>query len=42
MMSSKIPQSAVRMAAFNQGLKTLQKSPHYAEVLQQAGCSLNP
>ncbi|MBC7919082.1 MAG: transporter substrate-binding domain-containing protein, partial [Rhodoferax sp.] len=32
MLSKKLPQSAARMAAFNRGLKVLQKSPHYGEV----------
>ena len=41
MMSEKLPQSAARMAAFNRGLKQLQKSKHYAEALRQPGCSLN-
>ncbi|MBC7919299.1 MAG: hypothetical protein H7Y28_15970, partial [Rhodoferax sp.] len=41
MLSKKLPQSAARMAAFNRGLKVLQKSPHYGEVLRQPGCSLS-
>jgi polar amino acid transport system substrate-binding protein len=41
MLSNKLPESAARMEAFNRGLKVLQKSRHYAEVLRQPGCSLN-
>ena len=41
MLSQKLPQSSARMAAFNRGLKVLQKSKHYGEVLRQPGCSLN-
>lgn len=41
MLSAKLPESAARMEAFNRGLKVLQKSRHYAEVLRQPGCSLN-
>lgn len=41
MLSEKLPQSAERMKAFNQGLRLVQKSSQYAEKLQQPGCSLN-
>jgi polar amino acid transport system substrate-binding protein len=42
MLSKKLPQSAQRMKAFNQGLRTVKKTSLYAERLTQAGCSLNP
>ena len=42
MLSDKLPQSAARMRAFNQGLRILQGSPEYAELLHLPGCSLNP
>ena len=41
MLSDKLPESAARMAAFNQGLKQLQKTKYYADALRQPGCSLN-
>jgi len=41
MLSKKLPQSAQRMKAFNQGLRVVQKSPIYSERLVQPGCSLN-
>ena len=41
MLSAKLPQSAERMKAFNQGLRIVQKSSQYAEKLVQPGCSLN-
>jgi polar amino acid transport system substrate-binding protein len=42
MLSKKLPQSAKRMKAFNQGLREVKKTSQYAERLVQAGCSLNP
>jgi polar amino acid transport system substrate-binding protein len=42
MLSAKLPQSADRMKAFNQGLRTVQKSHQFEERLLQPGCSLNP
>jgi len=42
MLSQKLPQSAQRMKAFNQGLRAVKKSSQYAERLLQPGCSLNP
>jgi polar amino acid transport system substrate-binding protein len=41
LLSAKLPQSARRMKAFNQGLRILQRSNVYAEKLQLPGCSLN-
>lgn len=41
MLSAKLPQSAERMKAFNQGLRIVQKTSQYAEKLVQPGCSLN-
>lgn len=42
MLSTKLPQSAQRMKAFNQGLRIVQKDYRYSEKLLQPGCSLNP
>lgn len=42
MLSAKLPQSAQRMKAFNQGLRIVQKDYRYSEKLLQPGCSLNP
>lgn len=42
MLSAKLPESAARMRAFNQGLRILQGSHEYAEILRLPGCSLNP
>ena len=40
MLSDKLPQSAERMRAFNQGLAQLKKSKDYAALLQYPPCSL--
>lgn len=40
MMSEKLPQSAERMKAFNQGLAQLKKSKDYAALLHYTQCSL--
>lgn len=42
MLSNKLPQSAERMRAFNQGLRILQRSHVYADKLRLPGCSLHP
>jgi polar amino acid transport system substrate-binding protein len=41
MLSRKLPQSAQRMAAFNQGLRILQRSSSYSALLQLPNCSLH-
>jgi polar amino acid transport system substrate-binding protein len=41
MLSAKLPQSAERMKAFNQGLRVVQRSRQFEERLVQPGCSLN-
>ncbi len=41
MLSAKLPQSAERMKAFNQGLRVVQKSGQYMEKMTVPGCSLN-
>nr|WP_315496329.1 transporter substrate-binding domain-containing protein [uncultured Rhodoferax sp.] len=42
MLSAKLPQSAARMRAFNQGLRILQGSHEYGDLLHLPGCSLSP
>lgn len=42
MLSARLPQSAERMRAFNQGLRILQRSHEYADLLRLPGCSLHP
>jgi polar amino acid transport system substrate-binding protein len=41
MLSAKLPQSAARMRAFNQGLRILQGSHEYSDLLHLPGCSLS-
>lgn len=41
MLSRKLPQSAQRMEAFNQGLRILQNSSSYSALLQLPNCSLH-
>lgn len=41
MFSDKLPESAARLEAFNRGLRTLKRSPAYAEKLSWPGCRLN-
>ncbi|WP_298213008.1 transporter substrate-binding domain-containing protein [Acidovorax sp.] len=39
MMSEKLPESARRMKAFNQGLEALRRSGEYGDILQQQPCA---